>query len=382
MDGLFNSSTQTDFICHFNLRCLQEITYLTSTTTLNPLSPTFFVAPNLPRPRKVLPDHIPSAGGNVGGLIDLNGPLRPESAPPVATTSTLPTAPSLSHYPLLLPAAVTNYPSDPASTFIPLKRQASQQGRAIGNSNDVYSRNEWKRETTPIAPTSVPPPLLPSNATPRSPSMSSDRSSFPSTNSLLASTSIAPPTPLPSLPIPDPFTPVTNHGISSEDLIETTPILEHSPNLSEVEARRGSFSERGVSSVHEEDEAELNRRRPVKGNDNAESRLTAIYKPESEESWSEQLKEAGKTSSTSEDTFGSSTSPVEKEIIPTAKRVEGKAGVGDERDGQATVDIEEDDALSSLMWEDAPEEDDGLPRKKGGEVKEKELWKTKKTMRR
>lgn len=360
---------------------MQEITYLTSTTTLNPLSPTFFVAPNLPRPRKVLPDHIPTtAGGNVGGVIDLSGPPRTESAPPVATTSTA--APSLSNYPLTLPSAVTNYPSDPASTFIPLKRQASQQGRAASNTNDVYSRTEWKRETTPIASTSVPPPLVLSNATPSSPSMSSERSSFPS-SSLLASASIAPPTPLPSLPIPDPFTPVTNHRISSEDLIETTSNDEHSPNRSEVEARRGSFSEQGVSSVEEEDEEELNRRRPSKGKDNAESRLTAIYRPESKETWSEQLKEAGKTSSqSSEEISRSNTTSGEQEIIPTAKRVEGKAGVGEEQDGKVPVEIEEEDALSSLMWEDAPEDEGVSQGEKGVEGKEKEHWKTKKTVRR
>lgn len=106
-----------------HLRCLQEITYLTSSTTLNPLAPTSYAAPNVSRPRKTLHDLPPpsSASQSQPGLINLPAPLPPplslahdagsaSSGPPTGATSA---------------TALTNFPSDPASAFVPLKRQIS-----------------------------------------------------------------------------------------------------------------------------------------------------------------------------------------------------------------------------------------------------------------
>lgn len=137
-------------------RCLQEITYLTSATTLNPLSATSYSAPNVPRPRKVLPDHIPAPGAP--GVFNVSFPPRsdapsstsagappaPAPAPPLPISSAafeLPpqqtAAPAPIAQPQFTPAAptpqqpahpITKFPSDPASAYVPLKRTISQPG--------------------------------------------------------------------------------------------------------------------------------------------------------------------------------------------------------------------------------------------------------------
>lgn len=92
---------------------MQEITYLTSTTTLNPLSATSFAAPNLPRPRKTLPDQLPTS-------------ILPR--PPAPTDVPAPSLAAATSFELPPPHPITNFPSDPASAFVPLKRQISQPG--------------------------------------------------------------------------------------------------------------------------------------------------------------------------------------------------------------------------------------------------------------
>ncbi|BGP36019.1 1,2-dihydroxy-3-keto-5-methylthiopentene dioxygenase [Rhodotorula toruloides] len=136
-------------------QCLQEITYLTSSATLNPLAAHSYAAPSVPRPRKVLPDHVPTAGP---GVLNLAGGA-PSSLPPAATgptnlaptelepfantaippstapaiPSTLPPPPPPSLPPLAPDAPkqdlLTSFPSDPPSAFVPLRRQISQPGQ-------------------------------------------------------------------------------------------------------------------------------------------------------------------------------------------------------------------------------------------------------------
>ena len=113
-------------------RCLQEITYLTSPSTLNPLSANSYSAPSLVRPRKILSDYPapPSA-------IPLNSTASPmvNSLNPTAQAGLF----SLSNatYNSSVNGTTTgtrstgdasNYPSDPASVFVPLTRQGSTQG--------------------------------------------------------------------------------------------------------------------------------------------------------------------------------------------------------------------------------------------------------------
>lgn len=52
-------------------QCLQEITYLTSSATLNPLAAHSYAAPGVPRPRKVLPDQVPAT--SAPGVLNLGG---------------------------------------------------------------------------------------------------------------------------------------------------------------------------------------------------------------------------------------------------------------------------------------------------------------------
>lgn len=145
-------------------QCLQEITYLTSSATLNPLAAHSYAAPSVPRPRKVLPEQVPPASGP--GVINLAqmpaggaaqqqsqqggsaqaGEAQPlaasgESASsasasagksaPAASASTPATAEAstTSTKPAPHPELLTSFPSDPPSAFVPLRRQISQPGQ-------------------------------------------------------------------------------------------------------------------------------------------------------------------------------------------------------------------------------------------------------------
>ncbi|GAA5935335.1 uncharacterized protein JCM15063_001002 [Sporobolomyces koalae] len=131
-------------------QCLQEITYLTSSTTLNPLSTTSYAAPQIPRPRKTLPDHVPppsvpqpptttatsnapepapsTAANNtkIPGMINLAalggaGPLVNNNTNKANTTSTTdanePKPVEDSSAPTSIPLATSNGPTD-ASAFV------------------------------------------------------------------------------------------------------------------------------------------------------------------------------------------------------------------------------------------------------------------------
>ncbi|GJN94572.1 hypothetical protein Rhopal_007655-T1 [Rhodotorula paludigena] len=133
-------------------QCLQEITYLTSSATLNPLAAHSYAAPSVPRPRKVLPDQVPPASGP--GVINLGGaggapagsaqtgevpPLAgadpsAASAAPAAPSSVLPPVPASSAAApptdtASKPDLLSSFPSDPPSAFVPLRRQISQPGQ-------------------------------------------------------------------------------------------------------------------------------------------------------------------------------------------------------------------------------------------------------------
>ena len=115
-------------------RCLQEITYLTSSSTLNPLSATSYAAPALVRPRKILSEYPapPSAiplNSTAAPIINSLNPIGQAGLYSLANnsnngynSSTLNGArPASSEH-------ASNYPSDPASVFVPLTRQGSLQG--------------------------------------------------------------------------------------------------------------------------------------------------------------------------------------------------------------------------------------------------------------
>ncbi|GAA5913777.1 hypothetical protein JCM8208_004164 [Rhodotorula glutinis] len=142
-------------------QCLQEITYLTSSATLNPLAAHSYAAPSVPRPRKVLPEQVPPA--SAPGVINLAQPPAATAAgsaqtgevPPLAAggeSSSAPSSsssgptPSKSAPAIMSPAPVvesnsstnkpaphydllTSFPSDPPSAFVPLRRQISQPGQ-------------------------------------------------------------------------------------------------------------------------------------------------------------------------------------------------------------------------------------------------------------
>ncbi|BGP52400.1 1,2-dihydroxy-3-keto-5-methylthiopentene dioxygenase [Rhodotorula kratochvilovae] len=120
-------------------QCLQEITYLTSSATLNPLAAHSYAAPSVPRPRKVLPEQVPAA--SAPGVISLAPAHTPaaaaastaaaEPAPEAAKDAPAPPAP-----PAPAPAEqqahpdlLTSFPSDPPSAFVPLRRQISHPGQ-------------------------------------------------------------------------------------------------------------------------------------------------------------------------------------------------------------------------------------------------------------
>lgn len=103
-------------------RCLQEITYLTSSSTLNPLSSASYAAPSLSRPRKTLADYVSPTVSVLSGSA---------SQPPSLATTHQPGVLTLNGGIARSDGAGTggtNYPSDPASVFVPLKRQVSLQG--------------------------------------------------------------------------------------------------------------------------------------------------------------------------------------------------------------------------------------------------------------
>lgn len=144
-------------------RCLQEITYLTSSTTLNPLSATSHAAPNIARPRKVLPENIPTSGPGVYNVtipppnrsnsLESNSIPASTSLPPSSSTSqtlpsTLTNTPSFELPPQSQQPHVTQYPSDAASAFVPLKRTISQPGQPGKGS-------ERDQPFTPIAESTI-----------------------------------------------------------------------------------------------------------------------------------------------------------------------------------------------------------------------------------
>ncbi|GAA5940833.1 hypothetical protein JCM3775_006825 [Rhodotorula graminis] len=137
-------------------QCLQEITYLTSSATLNPLAAHSYAAPSVPRPRKVLPDQVPptSAPGVINLAPPPAGSAQTGEVPPLAAGGETSSAPSSSSAPtpsksapaVLSPAPaaesssstnkpaphhdlLTSFPSDPPSAFVPLRRQISQPGQ-------------------------------------------------------------------------------------------------------------------------------------------------------------------------------------------------------------------------------------------------------------
>lgn len=171
----FHSETSfADFHPAFDLiwsRCLQEITYLTSTTTLNPLSATSYGAPSVARPRKTLPDQVPGTTSSSipppPGVFNLTSipqsglnvsapaPPPPTAAPP-ALAGAFELPPSVSDYntasqskppPASRPQQqhpITQFPSDPASVFVPLKRTVSQPG--VSSERDLPKLNEKTEE--------------------------------------------------------------------------------------------------------------------------------------------------------------------------------------------------------------------------------------------
>ncbi|GAA5873162.1 hypothetical protein JCM1840_005588 [Sporobolomyces johnsonii] len=133
-------------------QCLQEITYLTSSTTLNPLSTTSYAAPQVPRPRKVLPDHVPSVVSGPG-MLNLGTSAAEESAAPAPAPAPAPAAPApaassppAAAKPPSNPSLLTSFPSDPPSAYVPLKRQISTPGqpgpRARGDSGEKKKPEE------------------------------------------------------------------------------------------------------------------------------------------------------------------------------------------------------------------------------------------------
>lgn len=142
-------------------QCLQEITYLTSSTTLNPLGPTSYGAPGAARPRKVLPENLPppvsgtdQAKGGVPGLISLPGGLAGmtagseaasgSSAGPVVTPAPAPAHPAPQAKQLAEFKPASGPAGDAASAFVPLKRTISQPGQQGG-------RGRSEREVVSVA---------------------------------------------------------------------------------------------------------------------------------------------------------------------------------------------------------------------------------------
>lgn len=125
-------------------QCLQEITYLTSATTLNPLSNTSYAAPQIPRPRKVLPDYVPAPAASqppasstsleaqplastsavvsnkVPGVLNLTGILPPKPAPTPSAPTASAATPNLAADASATPPSYGNVPSSSLPESIPL----------------------------------------------------------------------------------------------------------------------------------------------------------------------------------------------------------------------------------------------------------------------
>lgn len=110
-------------------QCLQEITYLTSSATLNPLAAHSYAAPGVPRPRKVLPDQVPvSAAAGAGGSTQpgiIN--LAPPATTSLAASSGAPPSAAQASAPVPTPTTnssvvTSSRPSDPGpgSEFEPV----------------------------------------------------------------------------------------------------------------------------------------------------------------------------------------------------------------------------------------------------------------------
>lgn len=107
-------------------QCLQEITYLTSSATLNPLATHSYAAPGVPRPRKVLPEQIPVS--SAPGVLNLG----PGGGPATATTATTAAAAMVSAATVapgsvpvsVVPVAATVAGAQPGAEFEPVAASA------------------------------------------------------------------------------------------------------------------------------------------------------------------------------------------------------------------------------------------------------------------
>ncbi|KAL8279921.1 hypothetical protein RQP46_007771 [Phenoliferia psychrophenolica] len=317
-------------------QCLQEITYLTSSTTLNPLAPTSHSAPNIPRPRKTLPDLPPPTSqsnshppSSQPGLITLPSPLpplhleSPSHAPPPLISQSQGQSASAS--------ALTNFPSDPASAFVPLKRQISQPLPAASSD--------------PLSPPSLPPTTPAENS-----STSTSRVPAPSPPTTADNDSALPPSSPAASAIPLPS-------------LTPTPTTDE-PAPPNPFARRGSMSDRGIPAQN--GTAAPDSTAPEGEDDESGppgSRLTAIFRPESDEAWRAQLRSAGEQAAKGPSALA--------ESQPTAAApAPGAAG-------------EED--LDDLRWEDVDDQteegrkkmafgDEGLSLVSGGDDMCVKLW--------
>ncbi|KAM0751521.1 WD40 repeat-like protein [Meredithblackwellia eburnea MCA 4105] len=222
-------------------QCLQEITYLTSQTTLNPLAPASNAAPNINRPRKVLPDLPPPSSSahpslpNQPGLINLPGPISSNTSSSVDHSQGAQGGSSAAA------AAITNFPSDPASAFVPLRRQVSQPIPSVSGAAPSSTIPAGASATTNSLASAAPHPP-PGAALPPPPSLSLPAAppsipALPLPPSTTSPTSPAPSKPTPLLPEEDKssnseadFSSSFSFDGSTRSLLPppTTPALTHS----------------------------------------------------------------------------------------------------------------------------------------------------------
>ncbi|GAA5992614.1 hypothetical protein JCM10908_002688 [Rhodotorula pacifica] len=138
-------------------QCLQEITYLTSSATLNPLAAHSYAAPGVNRPRKVLPEQVPppppaaaGAGSQQPGVIN----LAAVSAATAATTATLQLAPVSASAPSLT-ATTTPSPS-PGPEFEPVAASSTSSAAAAPTPTPASASAQSSSSLTAATPVAFP----------------------------------------------------------------------------------------------------------------------------------------------------------------------------------------------------------------------------------
>ncbi|GAA5953728.1 hypothetical protein JCM3765_006951 [Sporobolomyces pararoseus] len=256
-------------------QCLQEITYLTSSTTLNPLSNTSYAAPQIPRPRKVLSDHVPppttqptTTTSSTTNSIE----SQPQSSQATSSSNSNTKIPGVIN---LSSSGILSKPTPP-STSTSSENPSSSSSSTSSSSSSSEMMNNSLPESIPLATSngSTNPSILSSTSTP---------SAFVPLQRTTPSSTVSSSSNIPN---------VTSSSLSSEESIQQLSTPSPSPSESTTtqstetakttESTTSTSTERSQEIVDDDDKKDEPRSQLVKLSDKIEEEVV-VESPRTEE---------------------------------------------------------------------------------------------------